>query len=255
VATGIINSKSLVTLNVEECGLAGPAVCKVLVDMIRKNFSLKSLKISGNKLHNPTEVFNAVLGSRIETLCCRKIFKGVANAAPGLEPHKVPDKEIFGQLILHLVSFDLRDNGEIDRLVADEICRCLAKTERLFSLKCPNLRFDIACEALQKNTSLGVLVCPTFQCGYREAASIGDNCSLFVMEPIPASADGNLLRAQLEANLQISKIVRKVIYLIIASRQFHREQCGVLTVFPKEIVILICKQLWNTRRERNVWRR
>ena len=253
-----LGETKLVELVLEKTGLKTIENDQVLARSIAKCRTLKSLNISQNKGFVGTNTFQALTDSNVEKVESRAILSLVIN----------PEDLVL--LMGHqLVTLDLRDYHPNGMGKAIEALR--GKNCRLYCLWVGPISGDLVkamMDALRDNQSLGkvllfyIYLCLPFlgvlqlesQHGFHPQIpenEIPGNFSLFSLVPYPE--EGTPLRRQLENNRNAAVHCRLAILTILTARKYHREECGeFFGNLPKEIVLLICKAVWKTRREK-VW--
>ncbi len=229
-----VGRSQLVELNVEETSCACDLALSEAVVLCE---SLRALVVSNNpRLLGANATCAAVAESRVERFEARKIGAGMT--LPSLRALASAPRLLF---------LDLRGT----ELLPDRVSAFLTqmrKSTHLYSLKLSSASQSEFFTMLRGNTSLGIVSVGQFDFIDDEAAELlGDNSSLFVFDPLPASCIR--LAARIKENYVIAKKVRGLILLILMAHKFHRYETD-FAVFPKDVIVLIMKQLWSMRRDR-----
>jgi hypothetical protein len=237
-----VRRSQLVELNVEDTNCD----CDVeLSDAVRVCDSLRALVISSNpRLLGANATCQAVCQSRVERFEARKV--GLKVTGETLEALAAAPRLLF---------LDLRGT-ELDTAHVSLFLSRMRASTRLYSLKLQCASARELFEMLGSNTTLGMVSVTQLDFTSTEAPrdceteclkSMGDNSSLFVLDPLPQSYQA--LRTRIGSNYQIAKKVRVVILLILMAHKFYRPE-NDFAVFPKDVIVLIMKSLWSMRRDR-----
>jgi hypothetical protein len=240
-----VRQSNLVELNVEGTNCA----CDVeLSDMVRVCDSLRTLSISENaRLQGANATCQAVCQSKVQRFDARKLGEGMQDASL-VALASAP----------RLLFLDLRGTDLTPPQVSLFLAQMRTSTN-LYSLKLSVVPIGQAFDMLGSNTTLGIFCVSLFghgpalyghvlhQAMEEAAVKLADNCSLFVLDPVPQSC--TWLKERIHSNYLIAKRVRELILLILAAHKFHRHESD-FGVFPKDMIVLIMKHLWSMRRDR-----
>jgi hypothetical protein len=243
-----LQSSRIRSLDVSECGL-NETSC--IAEYIKDNKYLKTLKVSGNKfgVTKFTKINLAIYDSRVEHFEARSVdaFGGGTS-----------DLLSWSRMICspHLISLDIRGQLFDQYKPSEYILEGLRQTSSLYRFKVDSLPPQPLLQLLRSNETLGILSFRRLDLSMvsEKDRHIGDNLTLFSLDGACGNAGQDEVLQQIKANWEVSSKVRKLIYMVLASRYFHRDESGHFACLPKEIMVLICKELWSTRRERNLWR-
>ena len=237
VLSGVARSQ-LAELNMEDTAYGNDVG---LADTVTSCESLRALVISNNQfLEGANSTCAAVVQSRVERLEARKMGTKMT-------------REALKQLASapRLLFLDLRGT-ELSRDDLSEFLHQMQRSTHLYSLKLSRVPLALMFAMLRENSTLGIL-CPAepqdvTPFNLSDEGLLGDNCSLFVMDPLPQSCQREI-GARIKSNYEVARRVRGLILLILAAHKFHRHE-NDFGVFPKDIIVLLMKIVWGTRRDR-----
>lgn len=156
-----------------------------------------------------------------------------------------------------LYNLDLRENETKQGVIGKGIVEGLhSPSSNLFCIKLDEIDGAAFFGALSNNDTLGILVCRTplwrWNLHLNEEELMGDNTTFYSLDPLPPD-QGRFqnLRKRLRRNQTISIRVRIVVVMLLVSRLYHREESGIFSCLPKDLMIYLCKWVWRTRKDRS----